>query len=135
MGPSKGGVMRFIPTKTHGFLEYILFTLISLNPWIFGYNYGKTETWLPFFLGVAGILYSMFTDYESAIWRKIHMGTHLTLDFIGGLFLAISPWVFGFSERVWLPFVIFGLLEIGLSVFTHKIPEVCPEGTPCYHQH
>lgn len=110
--------MRFIPTQTCGFLEYILFTLLSLNPWIFGYNYGRMETWLPFGLGVTGLIYSMFTDYESAIWRKIGVRTHLALNFIGGSFLAFSPWIFGFSQIVWIPFVVFGVLEIALSLFT-----------------
>ena len=35
------------------------------------------------------------------------------MDFLSGVFLAISPWVFGFSERVWVPHVLVGLFEIG----------------------
>jgi hypothetical protein len=68
-------------------------------------------------------LYSLFTDYEWGVARKLSMPTHLMLDLLSGAFLAASPWVFGFAEYVYLPHLIFGLLEMGVSLMTKRQPE------------
>ena len=51
------------------------------------------------------------------------MKTHLTLDFIAGLFLALSPWLFGFNDWVFLPHLIIGIGEMGASLMTKTVPE------------
>jgi hypothetical protein len=50
------------------------------------------------------------------------MQGHLALDLIAGIFLAVSPWLFGFSDYVYLPHLILGLLEIGAALFTQTVP-------------
>jgi hypothetical protein len=40
------------------------------------------------------------TDYEFGLVKTIPMKTHLNIDLISGLLLAVSPWVFGFSDRI-----------------------------------
>jgi hypothetical protein len=114
--------MRFIPTQVHGFMDYLMGVLLIAAPWLFGFAAGGAETWLPVILGAGVILYSIFTDYELGLVRSIGMGTHLGLDIAGGLLLAVSPWLFGFADFVWVPHVIFGLLEIGAGLFTHTEP-------------
>ncbi len=42
----------------------------------------------------------------------------------GGALLALSPWLFGFADDVWLPHLIFGILEIGASLLTHQVQGV-----------
>lgn len=46
------------------------------------------------------------------------MSTHLTLDLLSGLLLAASPWLFGFSEFVYVPHLVLGVLEIGAALMT-----------------
>lgn len=113
-------------------MDYIMCALLIISPWLFGFAYGGAETIIPVVVGATGILYSLFTDYEVGASRKIEMSTHLTFDFIAGLFLAISPFIFGFSDVVWVPHVLFGILEMGSSLVTKKVPDYCPEGSPCY---
>lgn len=115
--------MRFISTRIHGVLDYLMCTLLIVSPWIFGFALGGAETWVPVLLGAGGILYSLFTDYELGAVRKLSMSTHLTLDVLAGAFLAVSPWLFGFSEYVYLPHLILGLLEVGAGLFTKKTPD------------
>jgi SPW repeat len=114
--------MRVIGTKTHGYLDYIMGLLLIAAPWIFDFNRSGAETWVPVVLGAGVILYSMLTDYEMGVTRKISMRTHLTLDMIGGALLAASPWIFGFADYVWAPHLILGLLEIGASLMTKTTP-------------
>jgi hypothetical protein len=114
--------MKFITTKTHGFLDYIVAILLIAAPWIFDFDRGGAETWIPVVLGVGTILYSLMTDYELGSIPTISMRTHLTIDFISGLFLAASPWIFGFADYVWLPHVIAGFLELAVVLFSKTQP-------------
>lgn len=114
--------MRFIPTRVHGMLDYGMGVLLIAAPWLFGFARGGAETWLPVVLGLGVILYSLFTDYELGVVRKLSMSAHLTMDGLGGALLAVSPWLFGFSDYVWVPHLILGLAEIGAALFTRKVP-------------
>lgn len=114
--------MRFIPTRTHGILDYIVGALLILAPWLLGFAQGGAETWVPVLLGLGAILYSLFTDYELGAVRRISMSTHLALDFASGVLLAVSPWLFGFADLVYLPHLLIGLFEIGASLMTERAP-------------
>lgn len=114
--------MRFIPTRIHGMLDYLMGALLIAAPWILDFNRGGAETWVPVILGAGVIMYSLLTDYELGISKTLSMRTHLMLDLIGGIILAASPWIFGFSDFVYLPHLVLGLAEIGAAVFTEREP-------------
>lgn len=115
--------MRFIPTKVHGYLDYIVGLLLIAAPWLFDFANGGAETWVPVILGAGAIVYSLMTDYELGMSRSISMPTHLTLDLLSGIILAASPWLFGFADEVYGPHLILGLFEIGASLMTKRTPE------------
>jgi hypothetical protein len=104
-------------------MDYLIGVLLIAAPWLFNFDRGGAETWVPVILGVGVILYSLFTDYELGAMRRIPMPTHLMLDLGGGVLLALSPWLFGFSDYVWQPHLIVGLLEIGTSLMTRRISD------------
>lgn len=111
--------MRFIPTRIHGLLDYLVGVVLILAPWIFGFaDTTAAAMWVPVILGAGVILYSLLTDYEWGLVHTIPMPIHLWLDGIGGLVLLLSPWLFGFADAVWVPHVILGIIEIGAAVTT-----------------
>lgn len=114
--------MRFIPTRVHGILDYLVGLLLIAAPWLFNFNRGGAETWVPVVLGAGALLYSLFTDYELGVVRRIPMGTHLTFDLLSGVLLAVSPWLFGFSDVVWVPHLVLGVLEVGAALMTKTAP-------------
>lgn len=114
--------MRFIPTRTHAILDYLMGVVLIISPWLFGFALGGAETWVPVILGIAALVYSLMTDYEFSLTRRIPMPTHLGLDLASGLVLAISPWLFGFADFVWMPHVFLGLIEIVAALTTQKVP-------------
>jgi hypothetical protein len=114
--------MRVIPTRTHGVLDYVVGVLLIIAPWLFNFNRGGAETWIPVVLGAGALLYSFCTDYELGVMRLIPMPTHQTLDLLSGILLAVSPWLFGFSDLVWAPHLVVGLFEIGASLMTQRVP-------------
>jgi hypothetical protein len=114
--------MRWIGTKAHGYLDYIMGMLLIAAPWLFGFARDGAETWVPVVLGAGVIIYSLLTDYELGVSPVISMRTHLMLDLVGGLILAVSPWVFGFADYIWQPHLIFGILEMGAALMTKRSP-------------
>lgn len=115
--------MRFIPTKVHGYLDYLVGALLIAAPWLFDFARGGAETWVPVVLGAGAILYSIITDYELGASKIISMRTHLALDLISGIVLAASPWIFGFADYVWGPHLVLGLFEIGAALMTRREPD------------
>ncbi len=114
--------MQVIPTRVHGMLDYLVGALLIAAPWLFGFDRGGAETWVPVVLGAGVILYSLMTDYELGAVRRLPMPTHLALDMGGGALLAVSPWLFGFSDVVWTPHLLVGLIEIGTAMMTQRVP-------------
>lgn len=114
--------MRFIPTRVHGMLDYLMGVVLIAAPWIFGFSGGGAKTWLPVILGAGVILYSLLTDYELGVIRAVPMPAHLVLDAAGGALLAVSPGLFGFSNDVWVPHLVLGVLEIGAALMTQTTP-------------
>lgn len=116
--------MKFLSTQIHGILDYSLALLLVASPWLFGFaDIGtQAESIVPILLGIGVAAYSLFTDYEWGAVRGIPMVTHLWIDALGGLFLAASPWIFGFASEVYLPHLILGIGEIGAAFFTKTVP-------------
>ncbi len=121
--------MRVIPTRVHGMVDYIVGALLIVAPWLFGFADGGAEQWVPIILGAGVILYSLMTDYELGVMKAIPMSMHLMLDIGGGIFLAVSPWLFGFADEIWWPHVIVGLGEILAGLMTKTRPEYDHAGT------
>ena len=114
--------MRFIPTRVHGVLDYLVGALLIAAPWLLNFNRVGAETWVPVILGVGALIYSLLTNYELGVVRRIPVGTHLGLDAASGVLLALSPWLFGFSSYVFWPHLILGLFEVAAALTTQTTP-------------
>ena len=114
--------MQFISTRVHGYIDYAMGAFLIVCPWLFGFAGNQAAMLVPVVLGAGVIAYSLFTDYELGVVRKIPMTGHLMLDALGGAFLAASPWIFQFSETVYLPHLILGLTELAAVATTEHAP-------------
>jgi hypothetical protein len=114
--------MRIIPTWIHGLLDYPMSILLIALPWLGGFANGGAPQWVSIVAGVAMLGLSAMTAYEAGLVRATPMSAHLMADAAMGLLLAASPWLFGFSDLVSLPFVVLGLGEIGAAVMTETRP-------------
>lgn len=110
-----------LSTKIHGYLDYLIGLLLILLPFHPEIPEGAASTLLVI-LGAGVILYSLITDYELGMLKILAMKTHLALDVMGGVLLAVSPWLFGFADELIWPFVVLGLFEIGAGLLTSKKP-------------
>jgi hypothetical protein len=110
--------MRFLSTRVHGIMDYMMGILLLASPYLFGFATGGVKQWLPMILGVAMIGMSLLTRYEWGALRVIPMPVHLVIDGLSGALLAVSPWLFGFAGVVFLPHLVLGLIELGTSLMT-----------------
>ena len=115
--------MRFISTRTHGVLDYVVGALLIVVPYILGFADGTAAQWVPQALGLVAIGGALMTDYELGVMRVIPMPFHLMIDIGSGALLALSPWLFGFADKVFWPHLLVGIMEIGAGLMTRTVPE------------
>jgi uncharacterized membrane protein len=110
--------MKIISRKFHAVMDYVMGALLIAAPWILGFADIDAAKWSSVGVGIVMLLMSFITDYEGGGKKVLSMSAHLTMDVIAGVFLAVSPWLFGFHDRVYLPHLILGILEIGAGLMT-----------------
>ena len=120
--------IRFLPTSVHGVLDYIVGIVLIAAPWIFQFAYvGGAAVIVPIVLGIALILYSLVTRYEWGIpgIKFLPMPYHLAIDFVAAVFLAASPWIFGFASKplnAWLPHLVVGIAVVLVVLVSQTHP-------------
>lgn len=124
--------MKIISTKAHGYIDYIMGILLLVSPSLFNLDMENIQSIILYVAGATIIFYSLLTSYEVGIIKIIPMKVHLILDILSGLMLAASPWIFGFSEIVYAPYLVLGLLEICAALMTSSKPTI---EIKTYNQH
>ena len=115
--------MRLIPTRVHGVIDYLWSVALIAAPWALGFGSMWADAMDPLIVGAAAIFYTLITENEMGLRGVLPMRWHLWLDLAGGLFLAASPWLFGFAQTVWIPHVAFGMFSVAASFLTSTVPE------------
>lgn len=116
--------MKCIPTKVHGILDYVVAIVLVLAPILFGFSeVGGAAVVVPTVLGIALFVYSLLTKYEWGVFKVLSMPYHLMIDMVAAIFLALSPFLFGFvneAPNAWLPHVVVGIAVILVVLFSEK---------------
>ena len=118
---------KVIPTRVHAVLDYAVGILLIAAPWIFQFaDESSAAKWISIIVGIAVLLQSSITNYEGGfLGHAISMKMHLATDAVVGIFLVVSPWLFGFADNganAWLPFVLIGLFDLGATALTNPNP-------------
>lgn len=116
--------MKIIPAFVHGIADYIGGIALLAAPNIFGFaEVGGAAVWIPRIIGVIVLLQSICTNYEVGLIKVLPMKMHLMNDYIASIFLAASPWLFGFNDgpsNVWMPHVVVGVMVFVLTLMTRS---------------
>ncbi|HEY2582803.1 MAG TPA: SPW repeat protein, partial [Mucilaginibacter sp.] len=89
---------------------------------------------IPIYMGWLQFIMAVFVDNETGFVKQFPMQMHLVIDVVMGFILAVSPWLWSFSSKVFLPQLLLGLLLFCLGLFTKKSPfttkahQSAPEG-------
>jgi hypothetical protein len=118
----------FISTAFYGVLNYIIALTLIASPWLFDLvKVSSAALLLPIYIGWLQLIMAIFSNNETGFIKRFPMATHLTIDALMGFVLAVSPWLYTFSNSkinpdAWAPALIFGLLLLFLAIFTKKSP-------------
>jgi len=113
--------VEIIPTQIHGALDYLASGVNLAFPRLLELHDVPWAAIVPRIDGLAGLGYSLITDYEFGVLKALPMPAHLSFDAAKGLFMALSPWLFGFAKngtRYWLPHVLMGTADVLAAVAT-----------------
>ncbi len=111
-----------ISTSALGVLDFVVPAALMLAPKLLGFERNKKAARIPRMMAATHLAYSLFTDYEKGVVRKLPMRGHLALDAGSAVLLAASPWLLGFSNTVAAPHVAAGLMELGIAASTEREP-------------
>lgn len=113
--------IRVISTGVHGALDYLASGVNLVFPRLLGLRDAPGTALVPRIDGVMGAGYSLITDYDLGALKVLPMPAHLALDAAKGVFMAASPWLFGFAKngtRYWLPHVLMGSADVLAAIAT-----------------
>lgn len=126
--------MRFVSSRMHGILDYIVAVLLLLTPEIFGFSQiGGAAVTIPRVIGGLIIMQAVLTRYEMGLVKILPFSMHIGIDYLVGIFLAASPILFGFNNEpanVWLPHVLVGAFIFFSTLFTKVQPEYSASNQP-----
>ncbi len=108
--------MRILSTKVHGILDYLLSLTLLAYPLITGFN--SPDMLISAIAGTGIGLYSIMTQYETGIIKKISIYSHIMFDVCSGIFLVLCPWVFGFSGQGAVFYIISGSVLLIYTAIT-----------------
>ena len=116
-----------ISTYAHGALDYVIGLALLLAPNIFNFSdIGGAAEIVPRLLGIAILGLAVLTNYELGLLRVITFRAHRVLEFVGGLYLALSPFIHGFSTataNTWMPHVVVGAVIVLSELLTQPVPQ------------
>lgn len=107
-----------IPTKQHAYIDYLTAGSLLTLPFLFSGKSRGAETYIPALMGAVILGQSLLTDYGPGTKKGMKMKTHLKLDYAGGALMALSPFLFGFRKKSWVPHLAIGLSELAIAYFT-----------------
>jgi uncharacterized membrane protein HdeD (DUF308 family) len=114
--------MRFLPTRIHGMMDYAWGVLLILAPFLLGFSRDATALWIAIAFGIAGIFYSLLTDYELGALKLLPMRFHLCLDAAAGVLLVVLSFALRVDSRASWALLLFGLFAIIASLITRTSP-------------
>ena len=113
---------RFVPTKTHGVLDYLSVATLLTVPRILGWSAPLTNM----LTGVAAgtLVYSLTTRYEFGAVKVLPMQAHLVLDGLSGAVVCAAPRFFA-DEPAAVKAMLrgYGVFALAASLTTKTTPD------------
>jgi hypothetical protein len=113
---------RFVPTRTHGVLDYLGVPFFLAAPRLLGLDTRRAEGRIPLALAAGTLVVAALTDYELGVRRRIPMSVHLALDAGLGLFFVAAPRFLRLRRRARRAYRAFGLFELAEALATRATP-------------
>jgi hypothetical protein len=114
--------MRFISSKVHTIIGLLVGVALLFAAELFGFRDVQMATSVARIVGAFIIINELITTSQFSPFKLVPMRIHLFIDYLTGIVLALSPWLFGFAETSanhWMPHLVVGILIVGYALFTN----------------
>jgi hypothetical protein len=122
---SRGNFM--ISLRTHNIFDYVVGTFLVLCPFIVGFSQIAPAVNVFMISGIVLVVYSLLTNYYYSLTRVIPLGVHMMLDALLGIFLILSPALFGYrnllTDGQYAFHVVVGIGVVGFVAITQTRSE------------
>lgn len=118
--------MRILSSKVHTIIGLLVGVVLLLAPTLFRFTDNGAASMVPIYVGIFIIISELVTTSRMSPLKLVPMRVHLVIDYLTGIFLALSPWLFGFSSapvNAWVPHVVVGILTVGYALLTNPAVE------------
>jgi len=88
--------VKILNPRVHGYIDYAAVLFLALAPTLFGFV--GTVAALCYVLAILQGGMSLMTAYPLGMAKVIPFTLHGSIEFAMAFGLALSPWIFGFSE-------------------------------------
>lgn len=105
-----------IPFGVHVLIEYGIGILTILSPFIFSFDDSAGQV-VAVLVGAGILVLAVVTDAPTGLAKTLPAASHVVLDYILGLVLLVTPFVFGFSGDDTPATAYFIVLGVGYIVF------------------
>jgi hypothetical protein len=107
------------PLAVHGLLEYGIGVLLIFSSSLLSYD-DDTAKAVSILLGAAVLAIAALSDMSTALLRRIPLSAHILLDYVFGVLLVASPFLFSFSDEAAATgfFVVIGVGYLVLAAVT-----------------
>ncbi len=112
--------MRTISTKAHAVYDYVFGVILTISPWLFGFSNQNVASSMAQILGASVLCYSLLTNYEISLFGVIPFGVHLFFEFLVGVLLLCSSFLFGLSVLPGTVLTILGLISLIVTFHTRR---------------
>ncbi len=120
-----------INARVHGVLDYAAVAAFLNAPMVFGFH--GTPAAIVYWLAGLHLLMTGFTDFPYGLFKMIPFRVHGVIDLLAGIFLLVSPWLFGFpsdnaARNFFIAIAIIILFVAALTDFSQReeIPPLQP---------
>lgn len=113
--------MKILSSRTHTIIGAVVGVVLIVAPWLLGFSDVPAARNVAIGVGIFVLLSELTTRSPASPIKVVPMRTHLVVDVVTGIFLAASPWLFGFADdktNAWLPHLIVGILIVGYALLT-----------------
>jgi drug/metabolite transporter (DMT)-like permease len=118
---NEGSIMKLISSKTHTYIGWVVGVVLVVAPWIFQFDEVSPAKWSAILVGLFIIVNEAVTTSPSSPMKIVPMRVHIMLDVVTGIFLALTPFLFQFSDEdanSWVPHIVVGILIAGYALVT-----------------
>lgn len=124
--------MHIISSKQHTWIGIVVGVVLVVAPVLFRFQDHRAPTVVAIAVGIWIVLNEILTTSPASPFKVVPMRTHIMADVVTGIFLAVSPWLFGFADldaNAWVPHLVVGILVAGYALVTDTSDALAPAGT------